>query len=132
MFEVFNYMTKDKKFTNINDIMAYLFGFDHIEINRTSQDTIKMKAIISSGETVINFYKIFQSYIDEIKNAENDQEALILFKKHLAEHKNAFDSYMKVLCKDIINAPKNFEVDFTLSFEGEFKTVYDKISELVI
>ena len=101
-------------------------------MKKTRESTIKIKSIISSGETVINFYQIFQSYIIAIENAKNDQEALIVFKKHLAEHKNTFDKYMEVICKDITNAPQNFKVDFTLSFEGEFKTVYDKISELVI
>lgn len=125
-------MVYDKKISNWDEYWGWLFGFDRLEINRVNESVITMKAVISSGDTVINFYKIFQSYIHEIEKAKNDLRDLMLFKGQLAEHKKVFDQRMENTRQDIINTFKNFEVEIVLSYEGEFKTVYDKVSELVL
>lgn len=124
-------MTYDKRIKDFYDYLGWLFGLDRLEINRINDSTLEMKAIISSEKTVLTCYKIFLSYIHEIENSKNDPEALIIFKKNLTEYKNAFDNHMDDICKKIDDKFKNYKVDITLSYEGEFKTVYSKITELV-
>lgn len=109
-----------------------LFGFDHLEINRIDESTLEIKASISSEKTVLNYYKIFLAFINEIEKAKNDPKALSVFKKNLTEYKYAFDTHMESVCEEIEKAFNKFKVDITLSYEGEFKTVYSKVSQLVI
>lgn len=109
-----------------------LFGFDHLEINRIDESTLEIKASISSEKTVLNYYKIFLAFINEIEKAKNDPIALSVFKKNLTEYKYAFDTHMESVCEEIEKAFNKFKVDITLSYEGEFKTVYSKVSQLVI
>lgn len=84
-----------------------------------------------AARTVINFYKLFQSYIEEIEKAKNDPEALNMFRSHLAKFKKDFDDKMEDTCNEVTSVFKNYKVDIILSYEGEFKTVYDKVSELL-
>lgn len=109
-----------------------LFGFDHLEINRIDESTLEIKASISSEKAVLNYYKIFLAFINEIEKAKNDPKALSVFKKNLTEYKYAFDTHMESVCEEIEKAFNKFKVDITLSYEGEFKTVYSKVSQLVI
>lgn len=112
--------------------LGRLFGFDHLEINRIDESTLEIKASISSEKTVLNYYKIFLAFINEIEKAKNDPKALSVFKKNLTEYKYAFDTHMESVCEEIEKAFNKFKVDITLSYEGEFKTVYSKVSQLVI
>lgn len=124
-------MVQNNTITAWYDNLGRLFGFDHLEINRIDESTLEMKAIISSEKTVLNYYKIFLAFINEIEKAKNDPRALSVFKKNLTEYKSAFDNHMEAVCKEIEDAFKKFKVDITLSYEGEFKTVYSKVSQLV-
>ncbi len=124
-------MTQDKRITDFYDYLGYLFGFDRIEINRINDSTLEMRAIISSEETVLNYYKLFLAYINEIEMAKNDPEALLAFKEHLIKCKEAFDNRIESACNEIKTKFEKFKVEMTLSYEGEVKKVYGKVSELV-
>ncbi|MDE6605464.1 MAG: hypothetical protein K2K85_05555 [Clostridia bacterium] len=125
-------MIYNHNLSNINEILAYLFNFDNLEINRINESTIKIKAVISSGKTVKNFYKLFLSYIDEIEKAKDDRKSLIVLKAQLAELKKEFDNYIEDTRITMSNLSDKYKIVVSISYEEDFKIVYDKISELII
>ena len=125
-------MTYDKALTDLNTTLAYFFGLDSLEINRIDESTLNVKAIISSGETVKTIYKLFQSFIGAVEKANNDPVALNIFKDCLSRLKNDFDKHMDDTRKQIITTFKNFKVNIELSYEGDFKVIYDKVDKLLI
>lgn len=70
-------LSNEIKFNNIDDYMAYLFGFDAFPITHKSNGCINIDAEINKVETVINSYKLFISLLDEIDKYEKDFKSFI-------------------------------------------------------
>lgn len=119
------------KFDNIGDCMAYLFGFDSFLIKVQPNCEFNIEAIISKGDTVINFYKQFVSLLDEIDRCGKDFNALIFFKNLLKELKDNFDKIMEEKKGEIEKVFKKHRAIITISYLGEFGEIYNRVQSLV-
>ena len=119
------------KFDNIGDCMAYLFGFDSFLIKDQPNCAFHIEAVISKGDTVINFYKQFVSLLDEIDRCGKDFKAFMFFKKQLKELKDVFDKIMEEKKDEIEKAFKKNRPIVTISYSGEFGEIYNRVQFLV-
>lgn len=118
--------------TNIifNEEIGKIFGVDYIEILPKNELKFKVNAVVMYPTTIINFYKLFNDFIDKIELAKNEISALNTFKQNLINFKNQFDVSMEKIRKNIAKAFKN-NAEVSLEYKGEIKEIYEKVSELI-
>ncbi len=120
----------ENKFNNINDFLAYLFGFDSFSITPKS-NCLNIKVEINKGETVINFYKQFVSLLNEIDKCEKDFKSLIFFKNSLKKLKDDFDKIMDDRKVKLEQLFKQYNPTISISYSCEFGKIYNEVQSLV-
>lgn len=118
------------KFDNIDDYMAYLFGFDLFSITH-KPNGLNIYAEINKGETVFNFYKLFDSFLNVIDKCEKDYESFMFFKSVLKQHKDDFDKIMDDRKAKLEKLFKKHNPTISISYSGEFGENYNKVHSLV-
>lgn len=124
-------LSNEIKFNNIDDYMAYLFGFDAFSITHKSNGCINIDAEINKVETVINSYKLFISLLDEIDKREKDYKSLTLLKKLLKKYKNDFDKIIDDRKIELERLFKKYNPTINVSYSGEFGKIYNRVKLLV-
>lgn len=119
------------KFNSIEDYIAYLFEFDTVSIVHKPNGHIIVDAEISTGETVINFYKIFISFLDEIDKCEKDFAPLLTFKGALKRFKDEFDTKMDDKKSDLEKFFAKHNPTINISYSGEFGKIYNRVKSMV-
>lgn len=119
------------KLNSIEDCIAYLFGFDTVSITPQLNCHFDIKAEINKGETVINFYKLFDSFLNVIDKCEKDYESLTFFKSALKQHKDDFDKIMDARKAKLEKFFKKHNPTISISYSGEFGKIYDKVKSVV-
>ncbi len=110
--------------------LAEIMGFDSVKLSLEKEDK-KIMAVISSEKTVLNFYKLFEVFVDEFQNTENDYESKKILSNSLKQILQNFDD---VLREKKANLEKIFcEVNPTiqLNLSGEVENIYDRAKEIV-
>ena len=123
-------MEQDNAIKNFKEEIGKLFGVDYIEILPINKFKFKVNAIIMSPNTIINFYKLFNSFINEIERADNDAQALRIFKQNLLKYKKQFDILMDKIQENIVKVFGN-NAEVSLIYKGQVKEIYDKVSQFV-
>ncbi len=119
------------KFDNIEDCMAYLFGFDSFSIAHKPNGHIIIDAEINKEETVNSFYNIFISFLDEIDKCDKDFESLLFFKGSLKKFKDNFDKIMDDTKAKLEKFFEKHNPTINISYSGEFGKIYDKVKSMV-
>lgn len=115
---------------NFNEEIGKIFGVDYIEILPKNELKFKVNAVVMHPTTITNFYKLFNSFIDEMERAKNETPALNIFKQNLIHFKKQFDVSMEKIQENIAEAFKN-NAEVSLEYKGEIKEIYEKVSELI-
>lgn len=123
-------MEQDNAIKNFKEEIGKLFGVDYIEILPINKFKFKVNAIIMSTNTITNFYKLFNSFINEIERADNDAQALRIFKQNLLKYKKQFDILMDKIQENIVKVFGN-NAEVSLIYKGQVKEIYDKVSQFV-
>lgn len=124
-------LSNEIKFDNIDDYMAYLFGFDTFSITHKPNGHINIDAEINKVETATTFYKLFVSSLDEIDKCEKDFKALTLLKNSLKKHKNDFDKIIDDRKVELERLFKKYNPTINVSYSGEFGKIYNRVKSLV-
>ena len=119
------------KFENIDDYLAYLFGFDSFSATLKPDGHIAIDAEINKVETVINFYKLFVSFLDAIDKCEKDFKSFALLKNLLKQHKDNFDKIIDDKKVESERLFKKYDPTVTVSYSGEFGKIYNRVKLLV-
>ena len=115
---------------NFNEEIGKIFGVDYIEILPKNELKFKVNAVVMHPTIITNFYKLFNSFIDEMERAKNETPALNIFKQNLIHSKKQFDVSMEKIRANIAGAFKN-NAEVSLEYKGEIKEIYEKVSELI-
>ena len=123
-------MEQDNAIKNFKEEIGKLFGVDYIEILPINKFKFKVNAIIMSTNTITNFFIFFNSFINEIERADNDAQALRIFKQNLLKYKKQFDILMDKIQENIVKVFGN-NAEVSLIYKGQVKEIYDKVSQFV-
>ena len=61
---------------NFNEEIGKIFGVDYIEILPKNELKFKVNVVVMHPTTITNFYKLFNSFIDEMERAKDETSAL--------------------------------------------------------